>query len=156
MKTRTLFRVGAWSWVVTGVGHTVLDTLMSLRPTPPADEAITAAMKAHTLEIGGIARSTSDLLNGFSIAMGLAIALVGVLFLVVARSVPQLVGVTWLGLGASLTMLALAAVLMPSPPIVLFSVASLGFGLSLVGRRRHAEAPGSLAPGAGRGAARVA
>ncbi|MEV6523955.1 hypothetical protein AB0M43_18550 [Longispora sp. NPDC051575] len=152
MKTLTLFRVGAWSWVVTGVGHTVLDTLMSLRPTPPEDEAITAAMKAHTLEIGGIARSTSDLLNGFSIATGVAIALVGVLFLIVARSTSPLVGVTWLGLGASLVLLAVAAVLLPSPPIVLFSVASLGFGLSLVARRR----PASLTPAAEQGAARVA
>jgi hypothetical protein len=146
MKNRTLqlFRTGAWCWVIAGVGHSILEAVRLTRPTPETTPAITTAMRAHTVNIGGLPRNMQDLLTGFSLTMGFALALTGVLFLVLARAVPQLIedrtGLTALGLGASLTVLTVAVLLLPTPPIFLFTVASLSHGLSLLVRRRPRHA----------------
>jgi hypothetical protein len=137
-RTLTLFRIGAWSWVITGAGHLIIETALLMAPVDPAKADLTAAMRAHLVELAGIRRSMLDLTTGLSLATGLAILFSGVLLLLVAR-VPQLVeqarAVTWLGLGASLSLFGLAAVLLPTPPIVLFAIASVCFGLALFSRR---------------------
>lgn len=137
-RTLTLFRIGAWSWVITGAGHLAIEVAVLMAPVAPAQADLTAAMRVHLVEVAGTRRSMMDLTTGFSLATGLAILFAGVLLLLVAR-VPQLVeqarSATWLGLGASLSFLGLAAVLLPTPPIVLFAIASACFGLSLFSRR---------------------
>lgn len=141
MKNRTLalFRTGAWCWVITGAGHSALEFVRLTGQPAESDAAVTTAMRAHTVEFGGVTRSMYDFITGFSLAMGFAIALSGVLFLALARTAPHTIrdrsGLTWLALGATLAFLTLAALFMPSPPIVLFTVGSLSFGLSLLARR---------------------
>ncbi|MCY1013768.1 hypothetical protein OV079_51245 [Nannocystis pusilla] len=97
-------------------------------------------MRESVFAIGGIRRTSLDVVNGISVAMGLALVLVGVLFLMVARvagSAEQTRGAAALGLVASLVFLAVAAVLLPLPPIVTFTVASASFAIALAGLPRR-------------------
>ena len=129
-----LYRVGAWCWIVTGLAHLIIDAALSLAPASPDSARLNAAMRAHAFAVGGIRRTTLDLFNGISITMGLAIAVAGVLFLMIARfaeTMERARGAAAFGLVASLTSLAVAVVFLPIPPIVTFTVSSTSFGVSL-------------------------
>jgi hypothetical protein len=130
------YRIGAWSWIVCGAAHTILDIAMRLSPTP-ADEALDDAMRAQPFELGGIERTTYELMQGISLAMGVAIVTVGVLLLFAGRlaaSAGRARTAILIGLVTSVVMLGLALALLPSPPIVLFTVASMAFGFALFGK----------------------
>lgn len=134
MSPTVAYRVGAWCWIVTGIGHLSVDALLSRASPSPEAARLNAAMRESVFAIGGIRRTSLDVVNGISIAMGLALVLVGVLFLMVARvasSAEQIRGGAALGLVASLVFLAVAAVLLPLPPIVTFTVASASFAIAL-------------------------
>lgn len=134
MSPTVAYRVGAWCWIVTGIGHLSVDALLSRASPSPEAARLNAAMRESVFAIGGIRRTSLDVVNGISVAMGLALVLVGVLFLMVARvagSAEQTRGAAALGLVASLVFLAVAAVLLPLPPIVTFTVASASFAIAL-------------------------
>lgn len=134
MSPTLAYRVGAWCWIVTGIGHMSLDALLSRAAPSPEAARLNAAMRENVFALGGIPRTSLDVMNGISITMGLALVLVGVLFLMIARaagSAERTRGAAALGLGASLACLAVAAVLLPLPPIVTFTVASGSFAVAL-------------------------
>lgn len=134
MSPTLAYRVGAWCWIVTSIGHLSLDAALSLAPASPDSARLNAAMRENVFAIGGIRRTSLDVMNGISITMGLAIALVGILFLMIARvagSAEQMRGATALGLVASLASLTVAAIFLPLPPIVLFTVSSASFAVAL-------------------------
>lgn len=126
-----LYRVGAWCWLVTGIGHLIGEVLLR-PPSSPAG----AAMADHYVDMLGLRRSLMELMTGFGVAMGLAIALAGVLFLLIARlaaDAPERARTAaFAGLAASAILLALALAVLPPPPIVTFTLASLAFAAALV------------------------
>jgi ABC-type Na+ efflux pump permease subunit len=128
------YRVGAWCWIITGLGHTAGDVYLRLMPSDD-DEAFDAVLRNQTFELMGAQRSHYELFMGFSLAMGISIALVGVLFLMLARFAAeprQARQAGFVGLAASLGLLALSAALEPPPPIVLFTLASLAFAAAVI------------------------
>jgi hypothetical protein len=134
------YRCGAWLWIVTGVVHTTADVLMRLFPSA-AKAPVRTALRALPFDLLGMRSDYYRLTTGFSLAMGTAIALAGVLFLVIAG----LVGETaerarpacWIGLVASVGLLALmVTVLQLPPPIITFALASLAFAAALVAPTR--------------------
>lgn len=132
LRALTLFRIGAWSWVITGAGHLTLAGALALRPeTAPAARA-SAAAREYTLAIAGLRRSLFDINMGISTVMGLALIFAGAVCLLVTRSAPAMVTDGWslsaLALAVSLAVLAVALGLLPLPPIVLFAVATAAFG----------------------------
>lgn len=130
-----VFRIGAWAWVVTGVGHLATAALLASRPEDPAAAPVLAAMREHGTEIAGIRRSLFELDRGMSFVMAAALVFGGVVCLLVARSAPDLVtrsrSLSALCLAASLVVLGLSLWLLPAPPVVLFTVAAVTFGWAL-------------------------
>ncbi|CRK60849.1 hypothetical protein [Alloactinosynnema sp. L-07] len=129
----SLYRVGAWCWIVTGVGHLIGEVLLRLSPSPEGTAAH-AAMGEHYFELMGTRRSIQQMMTGFGVAMGLAIALSGLLFLLVARVAAddKARPAGFVGLAVSAAMFTVAVTLLPPPPIVLFALASLAFAAALI------------------------
>ena len=133
------FRIGAWSWLITGVGHLLLTAALRLRPATPAGERAVAAMREHGLELAGLRRSLYDINQGMSLVMAVALIFGGVTCLLVARSAPDLVtqsrSLSGLSLAASVATFGVSLWLLPAPPIVLFAVACVTYGWSCVAAR---------------------
>ncbi|WP_024873868.1 LIC_13387 family protein [Saccharomonospora piscinae] len=148
-RALTFFRVGAWAWVATGVGHLALEAMMALGPEDPAAARAFAAMRQYTIEFGGIQRDLRDIDLGMSLSMASAMIFAGVLCLLVGRSAPLLVSrsraLSGIALAASLLLLGLSGALFPAPPIVLFSVAVLTFAAALTTARPAPTAPTATA-----------
>lgn len=125
----TAFRVGAITWVVTGAGHTVLSLFVR------DDPQLAAAMRASTIQIGPLELDAESLHRGVSLVMGLALIVVGALLWMIAdvlRDAPQrLRPFGTVALVATVLALGIAAVLIPGPPLVTFSVATIAFGIAL-------------------------
>jgi hypothetical protein len=134
-----MIRVGAWSWVITGAGHLLLEAGLALRPEDPAAARAIAAMREYSVEFAGVRRSLHDIDLGVSLVMATALIFGGAACLRVARFAPDLVtrsrSLSGPGLAASLVLLGLSLWLLPAPPIVLFSVASAAFGWALAAAR---------------------
>ncbi|MEV4491304.1 hypothetical protein AB0K04_14430 [Micromonospora coxensis] len=133
----TVYRVGAWCWIITGLGHTATDIAMRLSPSD-TDREFDAMLRDHPFALMGMQTSHYELFMGFSLAMGLAIALVGILFLMLERfaSEPGQVRVAGtVGLATSLALLALSVALLPPPPIVLFTIAGVAFAVAVFSTR---------------------
>ncbi|WP_067857281.1 LIC_13387 family protein [Nocardia shimofusensis] len=128
------YRVGAWCWIATGLGHTVGDIALRLSP-PEADSAFDDMLRDHPFELMGAQTSYYDLYMGFSLAMGLAIGLVGVMLLMLERSATrpgQNRPAAMVGFAASSVLLALSITLLPPPPIIFFAIASVAFAVGVV------------------------
>jgi len=134
------YRIGAWLWIITGVVHNAGDILARLFPSP-AKEPIRATLRGLTFELVGMRNDYYNLIKGFSLAMGTSIALVGVLFLMIARlaaGTPDRARPACLvGLVASAGLFALSVVVLQlPPPIITFALASLAFAAALLAPTR--------------------
>jgi hypothetical protein len=134
MIERTAARIGAWAFVVTGTGHVALASLL-----PAGDELLALQRQMDQVRFGmAPSRSVGELMQGFSIAMSVLLVATGVSMLLMTRhgrklERPQAV----LALALSLGLLALAALRFPAPPIVLMSVATAAFTVSLYASRQR-------------------
>jgi hypothetical protein len=128
----TRFKVGAWCWIAIGAGHTLGDIFLRVFPRPE-DQAFDDLARAHPFDMMGMHRTYYDVTLGFSLAMGVCMVFVGILLLWIARLTAHqsIRPVAMVGLAMSTFGLVLSALLEPPPPIVLFSVATIAFGLSL-------------------------
>lgn len=128
------FRVGAAAWVVTGVGHGVLEFVLR------GDPELNAAMRESRIEVGPVRLDAESLNRGVSLAMSLAMVFVGVLLWMIAdllRSDPdRLRPFGIVALGASILALGLAVWWVPGPPLVTFAVATVAFAAALFARSR--------------------
>ncbi|MEO7911189.1 MAG: hypothetical protein ABIV47_16210 [Roseiflexaceae bacterium] len=135
-----LYRIGAWLWIITGVGHNTIDVLARLFPSA-AKEPVRAALRNLPFELLGMSNNYYRLIMGFSLAMGTSIALAGVLFLLIAHLAADTAArarpACFVGLAASVGLFALSAIVLQlPPPIVTFALASLAFAAALVGPTR--------------------
>lgn len=128
MTVLTWFRTGAWCWILTGTGHLLGDIYLR---TAGGDSAINAQMRAHTLDLMGTQRTYYQLMMSFSLAMGISVVFVGILLLQLARHASELRPIAALALAMSALSLAMSIWLDPPPPIVLFTLACVCFGLAL-------------------------
>jgi hypothetical protein len=130
------FRIGAWVWIATGVGHLVLTGVLFVfgRPDAARQRAV-SAMEGVRVELGGVPRTLHELTQGVNVVMALAVVFGGLACLVVAKAGPVPRALAGLGLAASLVLLGVSVALLPSPPIVLFAVAALAFGSAFAGGR---------------------
>lgn len=139
-----MFRIGAWAWVATGVGHLAITVASALGPPEPSAARAVAAMREHSTEIAGLRRSLRDLDQGMSLVMAVALVFGGAVCLLVARSAPDLVTrsrtLSGVCLAGSLVVLGLSVWLLPVPPIVLFAVACAAFGRTLATARPEVSA----------------
>src|SRR5437899_9944034 len=84
-RSLTLFRGGAWSFIVVGAGHVAFELVHRLAGAPsPLD----AELRAQAVEVLGLRRSLFALNLGFSVAMALFTLASGALTLLVARAMP--------------------------------------------------------------------
>ncbi|MFI6041812.1 hypothetical protein ACIA8C_09270 [Nocardia sp. NPDC051321] len=141
MSTNLAYRIGAWCWITTGAVHTVLDVILDMLPKSFSENEIQDAMRSHTFDLPGLKRSYNDLLNGFSLGIGILLILVGVLFLMLGRAAGQARAAALTGLLGSVVLLINAAALLPLPPIIMFSVASVAFGMALWAPGRNRAQP---------------
>ncbi|GGZ33303.1 hypothetical protein GCM10010387_29300 [Streptomyces inusitatus] len=134
------FTVGAYGFVLLGVGHLALSAVSALTKTPRQRETDTA-MREPAFTLLGLERTVLDLFNGFSIAMALFIIASGLLLLTAIHHSPALVqhrtAFGRVALTVSLAALAISVPLLPPPPIVILTITSCAFALSL---RRAAPA----------------
>jgi hypothetical protein len=129
------YGIGAWLWIITGVTHTLFDLLSRLFPSA-AKEPVRTALHNLPFEFLGMSSDYYRLTMGFSLAMGTSIALVGVLFLLIARltagAAARTRPVCLVGLAASLGLLAISiTALQLPPPMITFALASLAFATAL-------------------------
>lgn len=135
----TAFRVGAVAWVFTGVVHDVLEFVLQ------GDPELTAMMKASNTEVGPVTLN-ADLLNrGVSLAMGLAMIVVGVLLWMIVDLVRSEAGAARrfgvVALISSAVLLVVSVIWVPGPPLVTFTVATIAFTVALIPRRSNAQVP---------------
>ncbi|KRE94037.1 hypothetical protein ASG76_11565 [Nocardioides sp. Soil774] len=113
--------------VLTGTGHTALVVIQSLTEAPAREVPTRELMAGTSVVLGGVERSYWDLFQGFSILMALMIVGFGALLLHALRRAPHLVldahGLLVLCVAVLLPGLAISALLLPRPPIVLFGLA---------------------------------
>lgn len=136
------FTVGAYGFVILGIGHLALSTVTALAAQTPQQRATDAAMQESTFTLLGLERTALDLFTGMSIAMALFSLTCGLLILAAVRHAPALVqrrtAFGWIALATSLAVLAISLVLLPPAPISVLTVTSCAFALSL---RRAAPSP---------------
>jgi hypothetical protein len=153
MRGRRLFEIGSWCFVVVGSGHLLIMALSAMRGPTAEVRRAHDAMRAATVSMFGLDRDVSQLFYGFSGAMGLLGIGIGVLSLVAARQVPQLLtrgrALVWIDLVIALVLLAVSILAFPPPPIVVLAVAAVAFGLALAsGRAVPATEPEEVGRGA--------
>ncbi|RRS00452.1 LIC_13387 family protein [Glycomyces terrestris] len=129
----TAFRVGAAAWTVTGLVHDALELAL------PGDPELEAAMRAASVQLGPVSLEAAALYRGLSLAMGLAMIVAGVLLWMIARAFrtePERARpFGFVALAGSAAVLALAAFMIPGPPLVTFGVATAAFAVALAPRR---------------------
>ncbi|MGN9804882.1 LIC_13387 family protein [Micromonospora sp. L32] len=138
-RQRTAVRVGGWAFVLTGTGHV---TLASLMPSTGDMLAVARQMEQARFPMTP-SHSVADLMQGFSVAMSVLLVAWGVSILLMTRHgrAAEQAQVA-LMLALSLALLATALLLLPAPPIVLMTVASVAFAVAL-GASRRATTPTS-------------
>ncbi len=60
MPSMLAYRVGAWCWVVTGLGHVALDVALQLAPASADKASLDAALRGHVFAVGGVQRTMLD------------------------------------------------------------------------------------------------
>lgn len=129
------FKVGAYGYVVLGVGHLALSAVMASAARTPEQRTADTALRESAFTLLGLERSTLDVTHGMSIAMALFAVTCGLLMLAAVRHAPGLVqrrtAFVRVPLVASLTALGAALLLLPVPPIAVLTVTSCAFALSL-------------------------
>lgn len=139
------FTVGAYGFVLLGVGHLSLSAADALTARTPERRAVDTAMRESTVTLLGLDRTVLDVFNGMSIAMAFFGITCGLLSLAAVRHAPALVrrrtAFGWTALALSLAVLAVSVLLLPPPPIIVLTVTSCAFALSL----RRASAPSARA-----------
>ncbi|MFG2484865.1 hypothetical protein ACGFSI_19150 [Streptomyces virginiae] len=129
------FRVGAGGFLLLGTGHLALAVAMALGDPTPQQQASSAAMRESSMTLLGLERSTLDIVQGMSLVMALFVIACGLLALTAVRHAPALVerrtAFGWIPLVASLVGLAISVLLLPIPPIVVLTVTTCAFALSL-------------------------
>lgn len=135
------FKAGAYGFVLLGVGHLALSAAEALATMTPERRAADTALRESTFALLGLERTALDVTNGMSVAMALFAVACGLLTLAAVRHAPALVqrrtAFGRIALLVSLTVLATALLLLPVPPIIILTVTSCAFALSL---RRAAAA----------------
>ncbi|GAB3760301.1 LIC_13387 family protein [Microlunatus parietis] len=133
MMNATAIKVGAGAWMFTGVVHDILEFVLR------GDPAMDAALRASTIQVGPVSLNAESLTRGVSLAMGLAMFVVGLLLWMITRAVPaeRLRPFGIVALVASLAALGLAIILIPGPPVITFAVASIAFVIALATRSRN-------------------
>lgn len=139
--TNLFVRAGAWCWIITGVVHNAIDIATRISP-PESEKQLNTLLRGLPFDLLGMGHSYYEVTMGISLGMGVAMVVVGVLFLFLflARTITdagRLGQVSFIGLAASLSMLAIAISFEPLPPIITFGIASLFFALALSTRSRH-------------------
>lgn len=131
------YRVGVIAWLVTGVVHDVLEFVL------PGDPELTALMQDTSTQVGPVTLNSELLNRGVSLAMGLAMIVVGILLWMVAdllRSRPdqgRRFGVV--ALAGSAVLLTVSVLFVPGPPLVTFTVATIAFAVALIPPRDRAR-----------------
>ncbi|UQX04639.1 hypothetical protein [Streptomyces sp. RerS4] len=130
------FVVGARGFVFLGIGHLALGAALAALAAPtPQQRAADAAMRESAFTLMGLERTTLDVFNGISIVMALFAVACGVLLLTAVRHAPTLVrrrtAFGRFALATSLATLAVSIWLLPAPPIVVLTITSCAFALSL-------------------------
>ncbi len=143
------FRVGAAAWVFTGVLHDVLELALARDPGVEA-----ALREASSIEIGALSLKPALLTSGVSLAMGVAMILVGVLLWMLGdllRDAPEkLARFAIVALVGSAAVLVLAVLHLLGPPILTFTVATIAFAVTVgqVWRSAHeGQTPSARAHG---------
>ncbi|MFZ3494865.1 LIC_13387 family protein [Streptomyces sp. 5.8] len=129
------FKVGVGGFFFLGTGHLSLAAAEAWGDPTPQQEASSAAMRATSMTLLGLERTTLEVVHGMSSVMGLFVISCALLALFAARHSPALIerrtAFGWTLLAASLVGLALSALFLPPPPIVVLAVTSCAFALSL-------------------------
>lgn len=140
--------LGAWTLVLTGVGHVVTVVISSSGATSPSGQVAQRAMARTQVAIAGSSRSLQQLFTGFSVTMALLLCGFGAINLYVLRCAPQLFtrrrGLLALDLAVTGGGLVLALLLLPPPPVVLFTVAAGAFAVALTKATRFEGSEPSL------------
>ena len=133
------FRTGAAAWIFTGLVHDILELTLS------GDPGLNEAMRASEIRVGPFSLDAEMLNRGVSLSMGWAMITVGVLLWMIASSFKnereRLRPFGIAALAASVGTLALAAVLIPGPPLVTFTVAVVAFIAALAKKDDPAAEP---------------
>ncbi|MDX2389325.1 MULTISPECIES: hypothetical protein [unclassified Streptomyces] len=129
------FKVGVGGFLLLGTGHLALAAATAWGNQTPQEEASSAAMRATTMTLLGLERTTLDVVHGMSSVMALFVISCALLSLFAARHSPTLIerrtAFGWTLLAASLVGLAISALFLPPPPIIVLTVTSCAFALSL-------------------------
>lgn len=136
-RARTAERVGGWAYVVVGGGHLATASLL---PSSSDQLVIERQMEQARFPIPP-GHSYADLMQGFSVAMAVLLVAWGVSMLLATRNGRALEQAqVALSLVVSLLLLGTSVLLLPAPPIVLMTVASVALAVSLHSSHRGKQA----------------
>lgn len=85
---RVLFQIGGWACVVLAIFH-FIGFLQQPQPSNDTERTLMELMNTYKMNLLGVERSMSDLLNGFSLSFSLFNGFIGALSLAALRSQPS-------------------------------------------------------------------
>ncbi|WP_107037936.1 LIC_13387 family protein [Brumimicrobium mesophilum] len=138
MKTALAsYKTASWSLILVGIGHTLTDLT-----SPKTEEQINfiLQMKNFTFEILGSENSIYSFHQGYSLMMGLLLFGYGLINLMISKNnqqkeIPK--NILVLNIVISLTSLLLSVNYFFFVPIILISLALIGFSVSLLLNFKH-------------------
>jgi hypothetical protein len=143
-RVRRLASIGAWCFVVIGVGHLLIMALSAVRGGTPAVQHARDAMRATPVSLLGLDRNMLQLYLGFSAATALLAIGTGVVNLAAVRLAPEVLvrgtALLWINLVLAVLVLAVSILAFPWPPIAALTVAVAAYGRALAVRRAEPAA----------------
>jgi len=132
--------VGAWCFIIIGVGHLAITGMSSLRPASRPVQSALDAMHAAPVTLLGMTRDLATVHQGFSTLMALLGIGYGVFNLAVHRLAPEAfdrgTGLLWINFAVAAAGLIVAVIAFPPPPILALAVAVAAFARGLLVARR--------------------
>jgi hypothetical protein len=121
---------GAWCFVAVGAAHLAVTLLARFTPTPPAERAAHAAMRATPVRLLGTGHDLAALHQGFSLTMALLAVGYGLFVLAVRRTAPTAFldrSLTGLAAAVAGTAVVIAGWAFPLPPTLLLGAAFVAY-----------------------------
>lgn len=128
------YKIACWSFILVGTGHIFTDLF---GPKTPDQNEFIQTMKDFTIQLAGTETSIFSLHQGFSLTMGALLIAYGLLNLLILRNnhpTSPATNILMLNILISVACVVLSALFFFTVPIVLTSLACLGFIVSFLTR----------------------
>jgi hypothetical protein len=131
-RQRIALQVAAGLLILHGLAHLAGHLGGSPPPANPTEAQLLELMSSYRMDVGGVKRTTLDIVLGFSLSYTILLWLWAALLLIVVRALPPLVlaRVALVSAAACGTLLGIGLHRFPLPPTILFALTFVALALA--------------------------